>query len=507
MSNTMSNPNDVRPDRFSHPLYPVFLIIGIAALLLWTLRHGLIWDGDPELYIMNARNIVLGHPYGISEYLFNPANAIHPSAYPPGFPLFLAPIYAVFGIDTFKMKMECVLAFALFLAVFFRIARNYLSPGAALAVTAALGLHPAIVNFVDVFLLSEFPFMLFAYAALYMLYRIQGERPIAGPSGVAMICACGVAIACAYLTRAIGALLFPAALVACAYRPRRAFIATTMALATAAIPIAVIQTVFPGNVGTYIHYFSDFSLHSVLNGVRRYAGVSAWLFGNLSVTFPALRAVLGAAFLWLCIAGFRDRVRRFSVFEAFLLIYVAFLLVYPIAQEPERYSMPIFPLAFLYFANGIAVSGRDFSVRRRQVLTYAVCTVVVVLYSTQFATMQFQFGGAVPYSVDAPASRELYSAIRDKLPREARILTRKPTIIGLYTGHTATIWPDPFTDDELRSYMRKFNVEYIVREIPPIAGAPADDPLDAFIHRNQAELKIIFKNEWFRLYRAEDAAP
>ena len=77
--------------RLDHPLVPILLILGIGIFLLTALRQGQEWDGDFALYLMNARNIVLGLPYAKTAYLLNPDNAINPAAFPPGLPLLLAP--------------------------------------------------------------------------------------------------------------------------------------------------------------------------------------------------------------------------------------------------------------------------------------------------------------------------------------------------------------------------------------------------------------------------------
>jgi hypothetical protein len=488
--------------RIDHAVYPVILICVIAAVLLLVVRHGLEWDGDPELYIMNARNIVSGLPYAVTGYLPNRANAINPASYPPGFPLFLAPIYAHFGIDIIKMKIECVIAIVLFLAVYFRIARVYLTSAFALATTAAIGLHPAFVDMADSFLLSEFPFLLFAYSALYLFHRLQTQTSDTRAELAATIIAGGVALACAFLTRSIGVLLFPAVFVTSLYYSKRLLTKTNLALALAGALILAVQVNFPGDNGTYARYFADFSLHTVLAGARRYASVSVTLLGKSAATVPAVGILAGTVFLGLLMAGFVDRVRRFTVLEVYTIIYVSFLLVFPITQEPARYAMPIWPLLFLYCANGVVVARRALSARSQQVLTAAVCLTVVVLYCAQYARMDF---GPVPYSVDADQSRELFAAIRADLPEDARILTRKPTIIALYTGHAATIWPATFTDEELQSFLRRLKVDYVVQDIPQIGGAKPDDPLDAFIRRNKSGLNLVFKNGWFNVYRLGSA--
>ena len=171
---TESNAAEASSPTLDHPLARIFLILSIGVLLFSALRRGQPWDGDFALYLMNARNIVLGLPYAKTAYLLNPDNAINPAAYPPGVPLLFAPIYALFGIDLPKLKILCIAGLLLFLVVFYRTARGMVPESFALAVTALMGLHPFIVDSENS-PASEFPFLFFCYSALYLVNRAQQQ--------------------------------------------------------------------------------------------------------------------------------------------------------------------------------------------------------------------------------------------------------------------------------------------------------------------------------------------
>ena len=162
----------------AYQLWSAVVVAGIATFLFATLRAGLDWDGDYALYVMNARNIAERNPYALTPFIANPANPIHPAAYPPGLPLLLAPVYLLAGIDLDAMRAAVLATFGAFpLLVYARIARDWLPSVAALAAIAALGLHPYVWEFKDT-IFSEFPFMLFCYAALHLLDRLSdSSRP------------------------------------------------------------------------------------------------------------------------------------------------------------------------------------------------------------------------------------------------------------------------------------------------------------------------------------------
>jgi hypothetical protein len=479
--------------------WPILLIAGIAVALLLTLRSGQEWDGDFALYIMNARNIVAGIPYAHTGYIPNPANLICPAAYPPGLPLILAPLYAWFGVDLMKMKIVCTVMFVLFLVVLYRIAVRFVPASLALATTAAVGLHPFIVDSGNS-LGSEFPFMLFCYSALYLIDRLQERDTTLELRATAVLGTAVAAVAFAYLTRSIGVALFPAAAFVSVYRSKRLFTLTNITLAGAAAVVLVVQHAFPPDVGTYVHYFQAFTPHGLLTAVNRYLSVRMELLGKAASEFPIGGVIIASALALLGLLGFVERLRRkVSVFEPFCVIYLLVLLIFPVRVEAARYAMPLWPLLFLYCAVGIDSLGQSLGAFGHRLLSAAVGFIVVALYCVQYAGMTF---GPVPFSVDARQSRELLTQIRADVPQGERVLARKPTIVALYAGRDATVWPLAATDDEIWSYMARLRVTYVVQDIYHLAAHhQANDPLDGFIDRNRSKLELVFKNEWFNLYR------
>lgn len=497
----------LRPvSRIDHPCVPILLFAAIAAFLFGTVQRGEDWSGDSALYILNARNIALGLPYARTDYIVNPANPIHPAAYPPGLPLLLAPIYRVGGIDLFAMKALCLACFVLFLALYWRIARDALSPPLALLTTAALGLHP-FLWYCARYIASEFPFMLFCYGALYSLDRLQQRSFLRLRVPTIILAAVAVALACA--TRTIGVVLFPAAVLAGAFdrrppdrRPpdRSRLAATFAALALASALILGVQLAFPADLRTYTGYFQGFGLHSIAEAARSYLSVRVDLIGEAAARLPVLGAVLSAGLAAICALGFLARTRqRVSVFEGFFLGYAAFLLIYPVYSEASRYSLPLWPLVFLYGARGMGVLARALGSAARPWTAVAVVTLIAGLYVARYTSLTF---GPVPYSMDAPESRALYAAIRREVPASATVLARKPTVIALYTQRRAMIWPEHFTDRELWAFMAGRHIGYLLQDIHlPGGHAWPPDALDLFIARNRPALETVFANPWFRLYR------
>jgi hypothetical protein len=478
---------------------PAVMILGIAVCLIASLRSGQQWDGDFALYIMNARNIALGLPYGQTPYLWNAANTIHPAAYPPGFPLLIAPVYAALGVNVLAVKVLCVATFVLFLFVFRRIALSVLSPPFALAVTAAMGLHPYIFAFENS-PTSEFPFLFFCYGALHTLNRLSAEGTRPRRSLATLVAVAAVAIAAACITRPVGALIFPAAFAVSVLHHRRLVTPESVALCLAAAITFLAQLALPADIGTYVGFVEPFSIHYLIQQMQQYARVGASLFGAAAVAHPKLGIAMVVVVALLTVAGFVAQVRRrITIFEAFFVFFLGFLIVFP-AMAPSRYTLPIWPLMFLYVAVGIDFLGRAFDTRfKRMAFNLAACVAVAAVYVIQYASMP---SGEIPFSVDARQSRELFAEIEKNLPEDARLLARKPAIIALYTGHEATTWPEKFSDDELWGLLARLQVNYIVQDPDHLGVSARDvDLLDPFIERNAARLQLVFSNDWFKIYR------
>ncbi|MGH8218503.1 MAG: hypothetical protein ACREUT_08055 [Steroidobacteraceae bacterium] len=487
--------------RADHPLVLLLVLALIAAFLFGTVPRGQDWSGDAALYIMNARNIALGLPYGRTDYVPNPANPIYPAAYPPGLPLLLAPIYRASGIDLGAMKALCVACLVLLLAVFWRIARDALAPAPALLTAAAFGLHP-FVWYCGRYIASEFPFMLFCYCGLYVLDRLQ--RPHLPARRLAPIGIAAVALALACITRTIGFVAFPAAVLA-ALPDRRRLAATLAALAAAGVLILGTHLAFPADLGTYMSYLHSFGLHSMRSGIRHYLAVRADLIGKAAVNVPILGRVLWVALIAACGLGLLVRARsRVSVYEWFFLGYGGFLLLYPISDEANRYSLPLWPLVFLYCAVGIGALGQLLGRGARSWAAAAVITLIAGLYVAHYAALDW---GPTPYSMDAPESRALYAAIRTDVPPRAMVLAPRPTVVALYAERRAIVWPAHVSDRELWDFMALHHIDYLMQDIhlPGGRSGPPNE-FDLFIARNRASLKLLFSNRWFHLYRVVAAA-
>src|SRR5687767_3820760 len=93
---------------------PVLLTLGLIVLVSGVisfslLTRGHIWGDDFASYIMQSKSILDGR---MGEFLERNTFTVNESSYPPGpaaypwgFPLLLAPVYAIFGMSALAFKL------------------------------------------------------------------------------------------------------------------------------------------------------------------------------------------------------------------------------------------------------------------------------------------------------------------------------------------------------------------------------------------------------------------
>jgi hypothetical protein len=494
---------EVRGRRYS--AVAIALALGVMAIMGLTVRPGHNWDGDYALYIMHARNIVDGVIYNQTPFLANPENAIHPASYPPGLPLLLAPMYSLFGVDLDAMKWVGILSLAAWAVAYAHIAKKMLHWIPALAVTAVMSLHPYFWKLKDT-IFSEFPFLLFTYATLLLADRLiyKDRFPAVSQSTVRTSIACILTLTLASQTRIAGVVLFPTLLLGSWLHNRRPVTLTVLSVATAIVLGVLLHRWLPSDPGTYLSYFDEFSVRGMLSALRAYAvSVGSLIEAGIPRRNWFDHSAI-AIFLGLVVIGVVSRLReRVSVFELFLGAYIALLIAFPVHTESDRYSMPIWPLLMLYAARGVSVIGGAIGKEtgRERLRIYLPVAMAAGFLIPYIYTYQRVVSGPFPYSVTSATAGELFDAIKAKVPPGDVVLARKPTIIALFTGRRASIWPETFSDDELRAFAHRIGAHYIVQDLHHFDVAFEEhDRLDAFIEANRSSLTTVFSNAWFNLY-------
>jgi hypothetical protein len=459
------------------------LCCGFAVLYLASIRPSENWGGgDFALYMMHAQNLLAGRAYAATGFVFNPAAALmSPAAYPPGYPLLLVPVMALFGpgaVSSQAITAAATLSGPLMAAslwLLFRLALPVLGGRWALLLLLAAGFSPVLANHRDA-VESDVPFLF--WCALALLARRQGWTA-----------ALFAAVLMAPLTRTIGFVLPAALALDLLWQARHGVPIRRHALAIlAATGLAFgFSTALKADSGTYIGYFNQMPLRALpanaLAGLGAYLSTAVELFGlsfgrlaNAAVLLPLLGAIA-----W----GFLRALRRGpSAMEWFVAFYAAALLAYPVHIEPARYALPILPYLLLYTLDGLRAARLPMPVAG-----VALLACYLPFYATQnpLASLPHRFG--------SPESRALLDAVTETVPPDAVILAGNPRALALLTGRRAVAWDEHPTPASLHETASHYGASYLL--------LTAADPAAAALAPAAAP---VFANPEFRLWRLTPGA-
>ncbi|MDR3559328.1 MAG: hypothetical protein P4L58_02935, partial [Candidatus Pacebacteria bacterium] len=98
-----------------------------------------------------------------------------PIAYPWGFPLLLAPIYAALGLNLIALKLPGLFCFLGFLVCLYLLARKSLPKIESVFVAAIFAFHPFLLGYLDQ-ILSDIPYLFVSTLSLLYFYSLNTER-------------------------------------------------------------------------------------------------------------------------------------------------------------------------------------------------------------------------------------------------------------------------------------------------------------------------------------------
>ena len=513
---------DVRPavprrwflgrSRYTARIAVALLLMAVLIFQLATLREGVKFSGgDPALYIHHAKNLVEGRPYADTGYLLNPRYALHPQAYPPGYPLLLAPVYAAFGLNYAAMKIELVLFFVASLAVLALLFRHALPFPYLLALIAAVGFNPYLCDWKNA-IMADFPFVFFSLASLLAYQQAQAARsPSRGMLGWSVMA--GLGVCGAVLTRMIGVTLIPSLILYDLVRFRRLsqplmiavlaggllFGAQRLALAPSAGvadgPAAVEAAGYSGIVKENLGQRLGEAVTRLPSMAERYVSFAAGLtWGN---TFSDnLKQILFFLSLLPVGVSFGTRLlRRASPVELFAAFYVAALLPWTFIWS--RYLIPILPLYFFYLFAGLTQIETWLTPRTRLPKGALLAFTLVLLgasYTSKYTMLERQ---PIDSPIATAAADEVFAYIEQHTRLDALLVTGHPRMLVLAIDRKI-VGPHQASDAELLDYFETIGADYLLTG-PHDAVRSAQ--LEALVKRHPDAFRLVFANDAFRLYR------
>jgi len=477
-------------------LLAVLVALLVGAFYVATIRDGEGWDDDWSMYVAHARNIARGAPYAETGYIYNPHNPeLGPRVYPPGFPVALAPVVKVFGMDLRPMKVLVVALFIGSLLLLPLLVRDVLPSPYAELLVLMVGLNPFFWEFKDG-ILSDLPFLFLALLAL-LWFR---QAVAAADSGATLrhrmtLAACaGIAAYAAYATRVPGIVLVAAFVAHDLVRHRTLRAPSAVAAAVFALLAAAQYVVGFRDVSYFDQGMA--SVGVVLRHGPEYLRSLSVLWDNGYSDGARKGVFLGVAAL-AAIGYWRAARSRPGVLELFPLLYLPVILAWSSFQS-TLFLIPVIPFFVYYALAGARALDEALQRRwgRRHVATLAFLTVTLLTYVARYSTLPL---GPIDSGVERPEGIELFSFVRQKTAPQDIILFSKPRVLALYTGRRASAPYYPSDPCALWTYLRQIGATYVVTG--PTGPYMESEKLAAFVAHYPDSFREMMRNREFAVLR------
>lgn len=502
------------------------LVGGVLLIAVFNQRSGHDWGDDFALYLRQARGLVDGR---VGEVLddnrFTVDNSswhtFSPYSYPWGFPLLLAPFYALRGLDFGLFKVLEATFFAGFLFVFGAILRRRIGDVAAATLVLLIGLSVPYVGWTDT-VLSEFPYLLVVALALWWLDRCREREALGGPA-LGPLILLGFLIGYAYSVRREGlALLLALGLVhltvivpplwaARSLQPLRKVRWSRILIpyATFLAWVAGLQLVLP----TVLYQsFPNTGLSQVKPNLIWYRDILAEQIGLKDMGYPPLR-LLGSdglarvalgLFVGCTVIGLVARAIRAIAVDASLIGYlVGVSAIFAVTPFHEgRYLFSITPLMAYFSFQGVATIAellagkRDAAVRVGSIAATAFILVFTLANANDLwhrTELRRASGDYVIWGPEDPSARQMFAAVE--------ATTDEDDVIGFFRARAMNLYSDRRSVQvtSIADVLARTDF-YVMAKNSTYSQLLLDD-----VQAEAAGLSKVWENDRFVIFRTPDA--
>ncbi|MEZ4773928.1 MAG: hypothetical protein R3D00_12155 [Bacteroidia bacterium] len=492
----------MKPITFSWNRTVIWLLLLIAFLPLFFINltgyHG--WGDDFAQYIHQAKNVTVGISPSETGHILNEEGIIGPAAYPMGFPLLLAPLYALFGNNmlAFQYYMTFLLCL-LGLGVYYFLSRSF-SVFFTLAGVLWLIYHPWVLHF-KAEVLSEIPYTWFLVVATAFWMYGKGQYKTVGT---------GLLAGFAILIRPMGIVLVGAVMLETAIigtrvllqKPGKNLWETTFSNAGITTVIAlclyfiVEKMIFPSpSEGSYVDLILAHSpVDYCMTNLKQY-GISLGEF-----VFPAgknvFSIVLASMAGLLFLGGLILKLRTFPLPFLIVLVHIAMLGIYPYFQG-ARFLFPVLPMFLFYILAGIEWFAGKTGIKKY--MGPVVFTVLLLFDIPDVVSVYQKTFRPIISGPQQEVATEVFSFIGKELPGDVRILFHKPRALALYAGKTS-MFPGYMPPEIMWDFFMQKNMSHFLINDWMETQAERD-----FFEENGCHLTLIFRNDRYRLYSIDYA--
>jgi hypothetical protein len=479
-------------------------VVLILVVVLWAVFQAIQldneWDrmdGDDAQYILHARSLLVNHRYNDPHLIYRPGTITTAESVPPGWPVLLLPVVALFGVRLVALKVYVILFALLSGVVLYRILMLMIRDAAiSILITGRYYFSMTTIVFSRV-IYSEWPYLLTTLVAVWIVLR-QNAQPKRSPLQWG---AAGLVAGMALLCRSAGISLIAAAgavLIEQVVRRRRtlrtvlvqfSLFAAGVLVVYGSIQFMVKAEKAPGYKSQILLKDIDFHEKGQATPDEILARIPQngksfikcqWpqLFGRYwheyaEYKYPAIDGIIrpflwsvGAVFLVLMVLGFWAECKRGpSIVEYYTLFYLAVMSIIWFHYEPYRYLMPVGPFLLLYVVQGLSfflgMLRRTVPARRRWVFGFLLIVLVVNIFHAGLEVYKYKFSDRNATELFSPYKATVAWLKKYVMPDEV-VIADEPRWYALETGLKVTTFLKSLDPEKVLSDLDRFPNALIV---------------------------------------------
>jgi hypothetical protein len=490
--------------------WPKYLITALVCLPVFfiNIKSSHDWGDDFAQYILQAKNIVKGLPQQQTGYLYNPEFLeLGPPTSPVGFPLLLAPVYAIFGNSMVHFNLYISLFLFSFALLMFRFLDKYYSALISIILVAAFVYNPYTLKF-KTEIMSDIPFSLLLLGCI-MMY--QNGKPLTYIKSILLMLCVGFLIS----IRNIG-IVFLFALVVDGlinlYRNRRqlkqkefnyknALTPVIIAIGGFSVYVLMNKVIFKASGEgifsySYLFDFEKLGYFIRLNLYNYMLELRAFLAGWFDYERGQFIGFLSGSmlFTFVVLGLIKKLTEKIDFMTVFTVVYLAAIVVYPFTKAGFRLLLPLIPYLLFYCVQGIGSINIKLSLKPNML---AIIIAVVVLLSYQKGLSNiFNNEKEVLQGPLDESSKEAFSYVTKNTPANSRFNFVRARAFALYTDRQCMSHRPNQSLFEIDRINNKFGVDYIL-----INDEISDDSIKAYVKTHENRWNQVWRNDEYSLYK------
>lgn len=482
-----------------------FLLLALLVfipLLFLNIRADHDWGDDFAQYLAQADNIAQGKPMAATGYIYNPEYpSLGPKAYPPGFPIMIAPMVAKFGNQV--TPYNHLISIILILTALFSVLLLYKKVGwpAAILLSALIYYNPYTLK-LKAEIMADIPFALLFGIFLWLVSENWNKN-------TSQWIIAGIVAGLAITIKSIGIAL-PLALFLWSLQQTIIQLSRKQSLKSMWIEVknqliaAIISMVIyfgfklafmrgSGGTGYLNTYGAGKITEAIATNIYTYSEVIRSFFINPDSPLFWIGVPLGAIIFAFFISGLVIAIsKKPGLIEWIALIYIGILLIYPYHNSGFRFLLPLAPLILWY---SLETLKKLSATKAFQWIAAALALPVLLTY------LQLMPGYFVPEKEtnDGPYAIHVTSAfkkVKQLTDEDSRIVFIKPRALARFAQRSS------LSNNLLSSASEIYNEFEVLHPTHYLLYSGKPNPaLEHYLKTNQTEIRLVWRDEFFELYQ------